>query len=255
MTRKEIAIYTKYGIETSGDKLITPIDGITTTPILKNGNAKVGKGVYTFSTLPTNKEFATAYGTIKGTCNCHCDGCYATKGCYNFKSTINALALNTILSRRCIDWLESAINAQLEIIGNCDVRISAAGDMESAAVVAMWQRIATKNSGCRFWTYTKYAEFETAFDGIDNANIVKSLIPGIGYNFGHCDYIIDTYNKLKEDGKKVHICKCGFDDKQHCNNCDGCRINEFVLFVEHSTAYKAADDANFGKLADIVNNQ
>ena len=254
MTLKEKNIYTKYGIATDGNKLVAP-NGSHVAPILKNGNAKVGKGVYTFSTLPTNKTYHTSYGDVKGTCNCHCDGCYATKGCYNFKSTIDCLALNTILIRNYLNWIESAILAQLEIIGDCDVRISASGDMESANIVEMWKRIAKANPNCRFWTYTKYAEFENAFDDIDNANIVKSLIPNIGYNFGHCDYIISTYKHLKESGKQVHICKCGIDPNQHCNNCDGCRINEFVLFVEHSTAYKAIEDASYNKLADIVNNQ
>ena len=259
MTKREKAIYSKYGIQTSNNKLVTPlvIDGnaITCNPVLKNGNTKVGKGVFTFSTLPTNQEFNTEFGTVKGTCCCNCVGCYATKGFYQFKSNVNALAINTILIRNYPDWIESAINAQLEIIGNCDVRISASGDMESQNIVDLWARIATKNANCRFWTYTKYSEFENAFNNIPNANIVKSLIPDIGYNFGHCDYIIDTYNKLKAQNKNVHICKCGFDDKEHCNNCDGCRINEFVLFVEHSTSYKATEDASFNKLAMIVNNQ
>ena len=218
MTNREKAIYAKYGITVDGNKLVTPFEfngkKIETSPILKNGNSKVGKGVYTFSTLATTRVFKTSYGLVKGTCKCDCIGCYATKGCYNFKSTIDCLALNTILIRKYPNWIESAINAQIEIIGNCDIRISASGDMESIAIVQLWQRVATKNSNCRFWTYTKYAEFEKAFDGIDNANIVKSLIPSIGYNFGHCDYIIDAYDALKEQNKKVHICKCGIDEKQ-----------------------------------------
>lgn len=259
MTKREKAIYAKYGITTEDNKLVTPFEfngkKIKTSPVLKNGNSKVGKGVYTFSTLPTNKEFDTAYGTIKGTCCCNCDGCYATKGCYNFKSTIDCLALNTILIRKYASWIENAINAQLEIVGACDVRISASGDMESLEIVKLWQRIATKNSNCRFWTYTKYEQFEDAFDGIPNANIVKSLIPDIGYNFGHCDYIINAYDALKAQNKKVHICRCGVDENQHCNNCDGCRINEFVLFVEHSTSYKATEDKSFAMLVDIINKQ
>ena len=65
MTSKAKAIYAKYGITTDGDKLVTPFEfggkKIKTTPILKNGNSKVGKGVYTFSTLPTNRLFRTAF--------------------------------------------------------------------------------------------------------------------------------------------------------------------------------------------------
>lgn len=74
MTKTERAIYTKYDIETKGDKLITPIPGVCIYPILKDNNSKLnGKPeekkarlndpaanhniIWTFGTLPTDLVF------------------------------------------------------------------------------------------------------------------------------------------------------------------------------------------------------
>ena len=87
-------------------------------PLLVNGNSKLGKGVWTFSTLPTNKYFHLVIDgeplEVKGTCPCHCDGCYATKGNYNFSSVQNALGIRTALARLYTDFVKLAIIAQIK---------------------------------------------------------------------------------------------------------------------------------------------
>lgn len=98
-------------------------------------------------------------------------------------------------------------------------------------------------------------QYETLFDDLKNANIVKSIIPSIGFNFGKCEYIINAYFTLKTMGKSVYICKCGIDKNQHCENCGVCAAYEYVLFLEHSTDYKAEADPLYSKLCEIVNNQ
>jgi hypothetical protein len=154
--------------------------------------------------------------------------------------------------------VKACINAQLEYIGRGEIRIHAAGDFNTKnpdIYAEMWHDIAKKNNTFRFWTYTKVKRFETLFDGLKNANIVKSVIPGIGFNFGHCDYIINAYYTLKELGKKVYICKCGIDKNQHCERCGVCATYEYVLFLEHSTDYKPEQDPLFDKFIELVNNQ
>ena len=86
-------------------------------------------------------------------------------------------------------------------------------------------------------------------------NVVKSIIPGKGFNFGHCDYILGLYEFLRKTGKKVYICKCGIDKNQHCVNCGACRTCDYVLFLEHSTEYKAENDPLFPVLKGIVESQ
>lgn len=258
INKKEI--YEKYGIEFKNSKILSPIGFIG--ELLKVGNSKTGTLVYTFSTLAGNGEHTveisgTKY-TVKGTCVCNCPGCYAQTGFYRMNSVIKSLAINTILVNNHLDFVERALMAQLETIGRGEIRIHASGDFsttEPDSYANMWYRIAKKNNSFRFWTYTKVKRFETLFDDLKNANIVKSVIPGVGFNFGTCEYIINAYYTLKSLNQSVYICRCGIDKNQHCERCGVCATYKYVLFIEHSTSYKAEEDPLFEKLIDIVNNQ
>lgn len=250
------AIYESYGIKYENGKIYNPMFGWI-SPMLINGNAKLGKGVWTFSTLPSNKPFEIDVNgekmVIQGTCVCDCKGCYAQTGFYKMPSTLKALAIRTAIARLDLRWLVIAIIAQIHADDIKLVRIHASGDFFSLEYINAWREIVKACGTCVFWTYTKNASAENAFTDIANINIVKSLIDGIGMNYGHCDYIMNAFEQLKQAGKKVHICKCGFDKNQHCVNCKGCSENEYVLFVEHSTSYKAENDSNYSKLAKMVN--
>lgn len=252
MTKKDI--YAAHGIEFKAGKILSPLGWIA--PLLINGNAKLGKGVWTFSTLAGNIEYNAVINgnavTVKGTCNCNCVGCYAQTGFYRMASTVNALAIRTIIAREHTEFMTRAIIAQIEAEHIELCRIHASGDFIGIEYIMAWREIVNACKGCKFWTYTKNPIAENAFNDLNNINIVKSIIPGCGFNFGHCDYILDTYNRLQSEGKRVHVCKCGFDKNQHCVNCKGCSENEFVLFVEHSTAYKATEDPRYNELYEIA---
>lgn len=239
-------VYAKHGIEYKNGKI--NYHGKLISELLKEGNSKTGKKVYTWSTL-AGKD---------GTCVCTCNGCYAMTGFYQMPSVKAALQQNTDIVNDDIEFFYNAISAQLEIIGGGEIRIHAAGDFNTKNPVeyAMtWQRIARENPAFLFWTYTKVKQFENLFSDIPNANIVKSVINGIGYNFGHCDYIINTYNKLKAMGANVYICRCGIDKNQHCENRKHCATSDFVLFIEHSTAYKAEQDPRYEELKTLIESQ
>ena len=258
MTKKEI--YAKHGIEyiTKNQHIVTPYGNIR--PLLVDGNAKIGKGVYHFSTLPGTQMFDVVIKgmsyTVKGTCKCDCIGCYAKTGNYRYQSVKNSLGIKTMLIREHIEFVKNAIIAQIEADKIQTVRIHASGDFDSEEYVKMWIDIIEMFPAVTFWTYTKVKSAENAFNRFDNANIVKSVIDGIGVNYGHIDYVESTYNKLANDGNKVHICRCGIDKNQHCTNCKGCATNDFVLFVEHSTEYKAEKESNwenFKRFVDSLN--
>ena len=253
-------IYAKYGITFNNGKIESPIGSIC--ELLKEGNDKTGKLVLTFSLLPGTAQFsADVNGSViieKGTCCCDCIGCYAKTGHYRQISAIRSMIINTYLVNNHIDFVKNCIMAQLEYMRRGEVRIHAAGDFNtrnSADYAAMWYDIAKKFNSFRFWTYTKIKKYETLFDDLKNANIVKSIIPGIGINYGHCDYIINTYYTLKDMGKSVYICRCGIDKNQHCQNCGVCSTYDYVLFIEHSTEYKAEQDPLYEKLVYIIDNQ
>lgn len=252
------AAYKEYGIEFKSGKIYHSEFGFI-PELLINGNPKIGKGVYHFSTLPTNQVFmATINGKeyeIKGTCPCNCNGCYATKGNYRYQSTIKALAIRTWLVLNDLEFVKNAIKAQIKADNMEFIRIHASGDFVNSDYIKTWQEIVKECSNTIFWTYTKNKEAENAFDDLKNINIVHSLIPHIGFNFGHCDYILATYNELKKQGKSVYICRCGIDKNQHCTNCHGCSKNEFVLFIEHSTEYKAEKDPLYETIKAIIESQ
>lgn len=259
MTRTtKSSVYAKYGIFYKNDKIIHPILG-KINELLINGNEKIGKGVWHFSTLPTNKEFAVSINgkeyKLNGTCPCTCSGCYATKGNYNYSTTIDALGVRTWLVYNDLFFVENCIKAQIEYNNIQFIRIHASGDFFNRDYASMWQDIVKEFPNTHFWTYTKNVEFETVLDEFDNANIVKSIIPHKGVNFGHCDYILALYEYLTGLGKSVYICKCGIDKNQHCANCKGCSNHEYVLFIEHSTEYKAEKDPLYPILKALIESQ
>lgn len=259
-TKKEI--YREFDIEFNGKQIKAPEFGFI-PPLLVNGNEKIGHGCYHFSTLPTNQEFKVIINgkeyIVRGTCPCNCPGCYATKGNYNYPDIKVSLAIRTILLRQYPDFVERAIKAQIKADKVEQLRIHASGDFDTEnkekPEADIWRNIGRKYPNVKIWSYTKVKTAETAFDDINNINIVKSVIPGCGFNFGHVDYIIDTFKKLKANNKQVYICRCGIDKNQHCVNCTGCSKNEYVLFVEHSTGYKAEKDNNFETLKSIIESQ
>lgn len=240
------AVYAKHGIQYKNGKILWGKEWVP--ELLKEGNSKTGKRVWTWSMLP-GKE---------GTCVCTCEGCYAMTGFYNMPSVKKALELNTRIVNEDIEFFYHAIMAQLEIIGSGEIRIHASGDFNTKRpeeYANTWEKIVSESPSFLFWTYTKVRKFESLFDGLKNGNIVKSIINGIGYNFGHCDYIIETYLKLKAMGAKVWICRCGIDKNQHCENCKRCATSDFVLFIEHSTEYKAEKDPRFAELKSLIDAQ
>lgn len=243
---KKADVYKKYGIEYKNGKIL--YNGQWIAELLKEGNSKTGKRVWTWS-MPA--------GTA-GTCVCDCKGCYAQAGFYKMKNVKEALELNRSIVENDPDFFYHAIMAQLETIGSGQVRIHASGDFNTRNAdlyAATWKMITLQMKSFLFWTYTKIKKYESLFNGIENANIVKSVIDGVGFNFGHCDYIIETYLKLKAAGANVYICRCGIDKNQHCENCKHCATSDFVLFIEHSTDYIAEQDLRYNELKALIESQ
>lgn len=244
MTKKEV--YARFGIEYNDGHIL--YNGNWITELLKEGNSKTGKRVYTWSMLA---------GT-EGTCVCDCVGCYAKTGRYTTETVKESNTRNMQIVENDIDFFYRAISAQLAIIGHGEVRIHASGDFATKNMMEYantWHRIVKENTSFLFWTYTKIHSLENLFDDLNNGNIVKSIIDGMGVNYGHCDYILKAYRKLKTMGANVYICRCGIDSNQHCENCGHCSKSDFVLFVEHSTDYNAKKDPMFEELKRVIENQ
>ena len=254
ITKKDI--YKKYGVEFDGKKILSPIGWIPA--LLVDGNGKIGEGVWHFSSCPGKREYSATINGAEfetvGTCGDDCPGCYGFTG--NFlRYGYDSLVVRTVIAREYMDFCERAIMAQLEADKIRTVRIHATGDFFSRDYLDMWTRIVKANPAVTFWTYTKEYAAEHAFDDIPNANIVKSNVLNIGYNFGHAGYICDLYKFLRDMGKTVYVCRCGIDNNQHCTNCAACAKCDYVLFLEHGTGYKPEKDPRFAEFVDLVNSQ
>lgn len=242
------AVYASHGIEYKDGKILSPIGWIK--PLLKEGNSKVGKACYTFS-LPA--------GT-KGTCICDCEHCYAKSGFYAMPSVKESLKRNQAIIESYPEFARHAILAQIIADKITMVRIHASGDFHTAnekEYTQLWFGIVQSNPSVKFWTYTKIGDYESLFDSLGNANIVPSVLPfKLGFNFGTCEQLLNAYKLMAKHGIKPHICECGTDESHHCENCAGCSVNKYVLFILHSTAdYNAKNDPLLPAIADIIAKQ
>lgn len=147
----------------------------TATLHVSQGNSKVGKDIYTFSTLPGNLEHMLVIkgkdgaedqllSDIPGTCSKYCDACF-NNGCYAVNSArlhhnavIQAWAENTLLLRSGRVWnmiddfitKKNAKETKVKIW-----RINVSGELESVDDIKHWDELATKHPEVRFSVYTK----------------------------------------------------------------------------------------------------
>lgn len=237
------------------------IDGVLYPLPLVQGNEKLGKIVWHSSTLPTNKEFtikdkAGNVHTEKGTCPLTCKGCYGTTGNYRFNTTKYALMMRTRLLRQHMDIYFKLVDIQLRCENIKKLRIHAVGDFIKGEAIGFYN-VLLNHPEVKAWTYTKVKNDDDikTLDSLKNCNVVKSIIPCKGFNFGTIPYIGQLYYYLKRLGKSVYICRCGIDKNQHCSDCDGCSTHEYVLFIIHSTGYNPKKDYGYDKMVALINSQ
>lgn len=273
MSKSEI--YRAYGIEFKADKILSPF-GTWIPALMPIGtNTKVGNAA-TFSQYHGNEVLSSkAFGEkvnavmalagvdeIRGSCPCHCKGCYCDKGRYNFDSNKASAILKLLLVRMFPEWVENALIAEIKAEGITQVRIHAQGDFDSDRNCEIWLKVARScEDTTTFWTYTKNRYALEIFQSVKNIKIVPSITP-YGFNFGTCSEILKLHKTLTNDGFRVHICACGTSYEKHCSDCKtGCKAVgetcDFVLFIEHSGAYKAGvkDPDEFKAVCEIIARQ
>ncbi len=275
MKRTKKDIYKEFGIEYKNDKILTPFGAWIPVLLPIGTNTKIGNAA-TWSILHGNETFtadmvgdkckavfdAAGITEIKGSCPCHCKGCYCDNGRYNFDSVKAGNLLKLVIARMYPDFMVNAINAQIKADSITQLRIHASGDFFGTVYVDAWKAIIKANSGVTFWTYTKYEYALTAFETLPNISIVPSITP-LGLNFGTCAELLEMHSALTAMGYRVHICACGTPFEKHCSDCKtGCKAIEktcdFVLFIKHSTRdYKAGkhDSAAYNAVIDIIKAQ
>lgn len=254
MNKKQF--FATYGIEYSRGKIRAPWGQWVSLPLTWGSKTHC----YSWSILAGTKvwiaNFAGEKAEIKGTCCMQCNHCYGCAGRYIMQNVVDGIAWRTVAARYYPEWLENAIKAQIN--WGCRgkalpfVRVHITGDFFSGPYIEMWKRIKSACPNTRMWAYTKSPEAENAFDNVDDFNIVKSLIPGYGLNYGTCSHVMTIYSALRSSGINTHICRCGVDKEQHCDTCRACQDLQFVLFLEHGSDYKPEDDPLYPEFVALV---
>ncbi len=189
--------------------------------LLTRGNSKLDKSIFNWSITP-----------IKSCLNCEdCKkSCYAIKS-YRFYPTVKlAWDRNLILAKNG-DFVSMVVN-QLKKARTCKaVRIHVAGDFFDQNYINSWEKIILLFPNIKFYCYSKVMEILnfTAIMAAPNFNIINSIAPDGGVNFGNQDRV----NELKDMGYLVCPVTNGDTDIQCGRNCSLCLTHRKVCFIEH----------------------
>lgn len=202
---------------------------------VSQGNTKIGKEIWSFSTLPGNQEHmltlsdGTLLTDVPGTCSKFCDGCF-NGGCYAVRdaklhnnATIPAWGENTILLRsgRLWDELETFLtlkNGKAEkILADAHAagmdpdaalreaqkaarvkifRIHVSGELEDVAQLRRWNLLALAHPEIRFGIYTK--NYDALAEFLDEgADFAPNLVVNVSEWHGVAKPFLEKYSWAK----------------------------------------------------------
>ena len=202
---------------------------------ISKGNSKIGRGIWSFSTLPGNEEHLLKtkdkglLTNIPGTCSKYCafcfnSGCYAVSSALRYHtSVIPAWAENTILLRNGKLWeqLETFITLKngkaekyLKTAHECGMnpdaalaiahqlavikifRVNVSGEIESVQELRQWNLLALAHPYIQFGVYSK--NFEAIAEFLDDGNdFADNFVVNIS-QWNHCaDEFLAKYSWAK----------------------------------------------------------
>jgi hypothetical protein len=179
--------------------------------------------------LPARRACPRANGTI-------CDGCYAAKGTYRFRSTQNAQATRfawTVEAMRTAPGRAQWIAAMVAGISQsgCDYfRVHDSGDMFNAAYAQCWHAICQALPEVRFWVPTRSWQQPTSplpvFDPLLNTLRRLAALPNVtvrpsALNFGDAAPVVGGLHAgSTADGQCAQQCPA----PDQGGNCGACRV-------------------------------
>ena len=211
---------------------------------VSQGNRKIGKGIWAFSTLPGNKDnllFVKGKGVltnIPGTCSHYCNDCF-NHGCYAVRDAklhsnacIPAWGENTLLLRENPERLFNEIDLFIRdknikyLLTKEEkyhkVRIwrwHVSGEIESLTQLQLMNKVALKHPEVNFSVYTKNFDILSKY-------IRKFGVKSIAQNLKDCSLSEEDKQRL---AKTVH-CPAVAKDGSHRNDqngnpitCDHCK--------------------------------
>lgn len=204
---------------------------------ISGGNAKLGRGVYNISLLPSDKPLALKNGTqltnISGTCGGCCDNCkgscYAVKqATFHHNSCIKAWGENTLLARHKLTQFKEELQTFFDenIVGA--FRWHTSGEIPSRDYLDMMIETALNNPLIQFYVYTKrYEWIEEKADIIPNNLHVTVSIWHNNYK-NPCGFHEFIYDDGTENLENVFHCpavdKDGHETGVTCAKCKRCMV-------------------------------
>lgn len=212
---------------------------------LSNGNNKIGKGVWSFSTLPGSECLSiTTKGKltdIKGTCTGVCEEC-ENGSCYAIKSArlhhnacIPAWGKNTLMIRNDIDGLFSQIKTHCIKKKVKYLRYNVAGEIENKNQLLYLVELAKECPDTIIYFYTKRFNLIDEYYNKDGKKFPDNLICNISrwhsntkdYNFDELGLNVFAYDDGTDEELKDWVHCPAVSSKGHstgikCSQCQRC---------------------------------
>lgn len=156
----------------------------TTRIHITGGNAKIGKGIFNISLLPSDapltKKDGTVLTNISGTCKGCCDGCkgacYAVNSCvYHHNSVIPAWGENTLLARENMIEFFHQLNVFFDENIVSVFRWHVGGEFFSKTYMREVYDFCANHPDTRFYCYTKRFTWLEELHEFKPANLVVNV--------------------------------------------------------------------------------
>ena len=200
---------------------------------LSKGNNKIGKGIWSFATVPGNAEHRPTLATgevlsnIAGTCSKYCEGCAKNGACYAWRDfmlhhnvCVEAWSENTLLLRsgklfeELDDFITRANERYLKTNNEkyhkiATFRINTSGEIENLQQFIGWNELAKKHPEVVFGIYTKNYDVVKEFLRT-NDNTADNFV----VNISQWHHVADDF--LKENQGKFNVFE--YDDSNRKNH-------------------------------------
>lgn len=214
---------------------------------LSNGNKKIGKGVWSFSTLPGDKPLSTEklgpLTDIKGTCTGVCEGCksncYAIKlGKLHHNVCISAWGKNTLMIRKDPVKVAKQLISAIDKYKIHTLRYNVSGEIENLEQLNCIVHVATSRPNTIVYLYTKQFEIIKKYLSLHEKfpdNLVINISEWHGnsdkYNFDKAHLNIFAYDDGTDPKLKSWVHCPAVDAKGHetgiqCKDCKRCMKNK-----------------------------
>lgn len=169
-----------------------------------------------------------------------CSGCYATTGCYVFKTTIAPRVFNKEDWKRA-DWVSDMVEALKE---SSFFRWFDSGDMYCLELAHKIYRVMESTPWVSHWLPTRMAKFEKFRDVIASMEALPNVkvrfssdsITGEYVPYVHGSTIIQT---AQDATPEMFVCRA-YENGGKCSGCRACYFKQFPLiaYVAHGRKIK-----------------